>query len=1254
MSGTLGYLLCFLALDPLGLTNAQTQTTVVDLPVNKRVLSSDPSGNTTTHKDQSPIPFRLGSGAMVYPRPTPNEVLRARRYLIGPQWYLDDLGENHRSTTLEGFEQSAPAPYSVSKWPPFGGLMEMGTDPISAIYPSFAKGENDTDRTTRVFADTRFRDAARGGPLQPGFLSLLGSQTVATHSQVPKSQLPQLRLLRAVDNYPNWITTSCTALRDFYLQHFLPHKGTIGQRILAHPVILFQGILLFVWLSIHTFMYAGANNDFNHRRPPQWGPNNEHNYSFRAYITDLMHWVMLTDLQPHQQAAAILMRLTGGARDLARTITGDQILNGGMFEGQQLDPVSFIIAGLRARFGQLDEEARLAAMTEMLAFTRHRGETINDVLSRYELVRGRARDEGNFVMSVEGAALQLLRACGCNSAQFMTLLQPFDNHLPGTEAQFRELQERMRRIGHVMEHAPNNVAQSLQGNREARAGAYMQVQRTAEQAPSMAAYFNSPGFADNADWPSVEPDYSAGMWGGWNPDGTDAQPTYMTVDGDSNDDWDSGTDTDTSSDDGTEVIPNDDIRNMTEEQAAAHIYYGYKRGKRRWRRYTGKRVRYVRRQIKRAHYLAERGGLTNPQEHADCYYKGGKGKGKGGKGKRHRRVHKHGFKRSGPQSRGHVFLTRENMETFLSGKGKLHRKGTSGQSFGRKGNPKDRNGNVMKCHGCNSTDHLIKDCPTGNSGAGSSGGPPTFHTQAPQPPPLMQQMDNPQWQGYFTSEAPPVDPGPLDELLSSIQQPVPDPPSLMVYSNTHSSNNSESGRGPNLLFGPNDPWLGRSLPQELTSGFVPADQWANFQPTTGAYQGMAADDELARSQSSDAGAPSAPGPVAQIAVPPPQNPSSGAAAAFTQSVSGFLSPQQLQDILTRGRNQRQNIADAARLPDGQATSEAQEAAARQGMGSTFSRDVAGPPGVVPTPDRTPRTQRAIDQALSRIPAIFGGQARRPASTTDITTAFMQTDSVNPALGEQVVDDPWRFLPYDPQNTVERQQVTLPAAAHETHAGHTRSTTMQTTLMTINDYNTRRARTALGGDASAPSSGAVAYTSGIPMPSTIPYPSPAPAASSPGHPENQTGPDPPIQFDRPASGSADVPADFVEQVRMRDPGAFGPPSDISSLTSGRPSLISGSPRSPRPQVAQEPAHMFEGEDTTCSVCLEDFNHGQRVCRLQCCHVFHATCFHTVAATADEPRCPNCRGYGRVIAFWPWIDHARITQYINGTDGPPRGS
>ena len=72
-------------------------------------------------------------------------------------------------------------------------------------------------------------------------------------------------------------------------------------------------------------------------------------------MTDISLWVMLTDLQPHQQCAAIVTRLGGSAREVARMISPQEIMMGGARNGVQLDPVSYLMAALQDRFAALDE-----------------------------------------------------------------------------------------------------------------------------------------------------------------------------------------------------------------------------------------------------------------------------------------------------------------------------------------------------------------------------------------------------------------------------------------------------------------------------------------------------------------------------------------------------------------------------------------------------------------------------------------------------------------------------------------------------------------------------------------------------------------------------------------------------------------------------------------------------------------------------------------------------------------------------------
>ena len=145
----------------------------------------------------------------------------------------------------------------------------------------------------------------------------------------------------------------------------------------------------------------------------------------------MMLWTMLADMLPHQQSAAIIMRLGGSAREVTRALSVQEITQGGPHPvtGQQLDPVSYILAGLEARYGQLDDETRVAAMAKMLAFRRYPNEHINELLTRYDLVRDRAQTEGNFVMSIEGCALFLLQICHTSPHQLMNLMEPFNGRL---------------------------------------------------------------------------------------------------------------------------------------------------------------------------------------------------------------------------------------------------------------------------------------------------------------------------------------------------------------------------------------------------------------------------------------------------------------------------------------------------------------------------------------------------------------------------------------------------------------------------------------------------------------------------------------------------------------------------------------------------------------------------------------------------------------------------------------------------------
>eukprot|EP00974_Lingulodinium_polyedra_P037267 3575750-Lingulodinium_polyedra.AAC.1 len=72
-------------------------------------------------------------------------------------------------------------------------------------------------------------------------------------------------------------------------------------------------------------------------------------------------------------------------------------MDGGIFNGAQVYPVMYVLGNLHFRFRALEEESRFTSTIDMLAFSRRPGETINALLVRYETVRQRAAQEGQFV-----------------------------------------------------------------------------------------------------------------------------------------------------------------------------------------------------------------------------------------------------------------------------------------------------------------------------------------------------------------------------------------------------------------------------------------------------------------------------------------------------------------------------------------------------------------------------------------------------------------------------------------------------------------------------------------------------------------------------------------------------------------------------------------------------------------------------------------------------------------------------------------
>ena len=978
----------------------------------------------------------------------------------------------------------------------------------------------------------------------------------------------------------------------------------------------------------------GRPENFNYRIPPSWSPDNDSQYSFRAYMTDISLWVMLTDLAPHQQCAAIIMRLGGQARELARMISPQEIVAGGWRDGQLLDPVTYLLGALQRRFANLEEETRLQSMTEMLAFARKPDENINTMLARYEVVRQRAANEGRFVMSIEGCALQVLRATGVQPHQLTTLLHQFGGRLPMDETEYQSLLTLVRRQGHITEAAPGNIATILQGPfRQAKPGAYFAEGATDQSAgQQLNSYWAGQNWSGSAPAPATVSQQPVSSWnyqtsGGQSSEGgswtwTQPQASWPTNSTfyDTQEEEHYGDSSATSSDSGNEELPLPAVSGMSQTDATSLIYMQMRNAKRVWRRYTQRPVRQFRNTIGK-------------------FFKGkGKGKGKSGSGS--------------------FMFTQDDVVAFLTGKGKGGKSHTSGKGFGRTGNPKDRNGDTMTCHGCGSDQHLIGKCPQKGKG---KGGPPSLFTgwgmrgrgsqvaDATMQPPSRSRfppveasllgatpVNMPSSVGLPSapaSEAPPWTHGDL-RLGAPVTAPTAtgygymnlmaagradySPNAFPVIADALDAHPTGGLHMGGLLADPMqnstaDPWAGRSAGPQRPAP-VSSNLWHQWRPTsdTGLLYGPHRSGP-SRAHSAPAESRSSPwasdAPTSWQDMQTSPAPESGGQSAEAQTVPTTISPA--------------TAPHTPHLAEGtQAVPTIEMSAIHRALGHPrWTGQQSGPaPRRIGPGFNTPLQPRPLHYSGPPAPSALSPEVRQGESMLSeshlqsLMTSCTMSNSMRPATSEM-------FRP-------QYMRATLPlsslAAYGATPSPHTMAHPPMDTASPLNRV-TDSIRLA--------------------------------AEARAKYRELTFGQN---QGQRSLQAA---PADQTEASVLMSPrlgAGVGPMSQ--SATPTPPHQSSSLPQTPqtvtpRPSeapVAEPTPVIYEGNEQTCSLCQEQFLHNHRVCRLQCRHMFHAQCWEGFTVhqnTAHEPHqaCPNCRGSSTLIAVWPYIQETIPTQTDPATGG-----
>ena len=107
---------------------------------------------------------------------------------------------------------------------------------------------------------------------------------------------------------------------------------------------------------------------------------------------------------------------SGIARDLVHEIPIHAKINGAtqdLGDGagpQHLSGSAFILHALSARFTPMEEEQNLSALADLYGFQRMPGETVDNTLTRWEIVVQRARTRAGIAVSVQHSAWMLLLA----------------------------------------------------------------------------------------------------------------------------------------------------------------------------------------------------------------------------------------------------------------------------------------------------------------------------------------------------------------------------------------------------------------------------------------------------------------------------------------------------------------------------------------------------------------------------------------------------------------------------------------------------------------------------------------------------------------------------------------------------------------------------------------------------------------------------------------------------------------------------
>ena len=325
--------------------------------------------------------------------------------------------------------------------------------------------------------------------------------------------------------------------------------------------------------------------------------------------------------------------------------------------------------------------------TQVLDFRGRPGERVDSMLTRWDMARFEAESVGWQMANFPTLATILLRACRINAQQLSQLLQPNGGRLPQDQVQYDAMITGIRQMGHILERSPDNIMNGLHAQGSTQTTYFGQTSDTfnpdtgnsdEQQYTYMMNGSTIFGNGQSSGSQGYDNYYYSGKHGDVHSrEHGDVHSQSIFHTGQGTEEYDSGTDSDTASSCGDRQYDFSHLAHLPDDEKQQVLFANMENSKGMWRQYMRKPVRKVRRFF-RKHFSRK-----------------GKGRGKGrGKGKR--------LSGKGITLYCQDMDDQEYEEVLFGGrgrgKGRGKRKGvrSSGKGSGRKGNPRGKDGQIMK------------------------------------------------------------------------------------------------------------------------------------------------------------------------------------------------------------------------------------------------------------------------------------------------------------------------------------------------------------------------------------------------------------------------------------------------------------------------------------------------------------------------------------------------------------------------------